>query len=102
MIFCLLASLFKSSTLSCLLIFYLLTEELVLPLSLFWFGNKYSGSRYKTHFCVGMHTVFCIIAIHTIIHEYMLRPNSIFFIAVGSVVDPPWGAEPRFELGPAL
>ncbi len=27
---------------------------------------------------------------------------SIFFIAVGSVGEPLWGAEPSFELGPAL
>jgi hypothetical protein len=32
----------------------------------------------------------------------MIFRISIFFIAVGSVGEPPWGAEPRFELGPAL
>jgi hypothetical protein len=41
------------------------------------------------------------IFIPSFIRKHSLRPIHIF-TAVGSLVESPWGAEPRFELGPAL
>ncbi len=37
-----------------------------------------------------------------IIHKLSLRPISISSQLSAQWVEPPWGAEPRFELGPAL
>ena len=36
------------------------------------------------------------------IHQHSLRPISISSQLSAQWVEPPWGAEPRFELGPAL
>jgi hypothetical protein len=59
-------------------------------------------------------TLFAFIFLYTIqyihsciihssfIHKHSLRPISIFSQLSAQWAEPPWGAEPRFELGPAL
>ena len=44
----------------------------------------------------------CIHTKITFIHLHLPRHLSVFFIAVGSAGKSSWGAELRFELGPAL
>jgi hypothetical protein len=39
---------------------------------------------------------------HSFIHKHLLRPISISSQLSAQWAEPPWGAEPRFELGPAL
>jgi hypothetical protein len=39
---------------------------------------------------------------HSFIHKHSLRPISISSQLSAQWAEPPWGAKPRFELGPAL
>jgi hypothetical protein len=63
------------------------------------FSSLATKRQYKTKHI--FQTFFSSIFI-TVKYEMIFR-ISIFFIAVGSALgEPLWGAEPRFELGPAL
>ncbi len=48
--------------------------------------------------------IFLLQYVHSYNHSLITFAEALlhFFIAAGSVGEPPWGAEPRNELGPAL
>jgi hypothetical protein len=57
---------------------------------------------YFSYFITYMHILIQSHLYNTFIHRHSLRPLSISSSLVCSVGEPPCGAEPRIELGPAL